>query len=120
MAALERLCELFPPGWLLPPNAGEIFASKELCNSRLRAFALTKGFDIVRNGGGTAANPAWRFRCYCHGLATRNQRKLEDQVEKNEERKITSKRQRAHTHVHQLDCQWAALCSFKESGKRLS
>ena len=92
VAALERLVNSFPPGWLLPPNTGEIFASKELCNSRLRAFALAEGFDIVRNGGGTIANPAWRFRCYHHRTATRNHRKLEDRVEKNTEGKITSKR----------------------------
>jgi hypothetical protein len=120
VAALERLVNSFPPGWLLPPNTGKIFASKELCNNRLRAFALAEGFDIVRNGGGTIANPAWRFRCYHHGTATRNHRKLEDRVEKNTEGKITSKRQRAHTHVHQLDCPWAALCSFKSVGKQRS
>ena len=92
VAALKRFVNSFPPGWLLPPNTGEIFASRELYNSRLRAFALAEGFDIVRNGGGTAANPAWRFRCYHHGSAIRNQRKLKDRVEKNEEGEITSKR----------------------------
>ena len=28
VAALERLVNSFLPGWLLPPNTGEIFASK--------------------------------------------------------------------------------------------
>jgi hypothetical protein len=72
VAALERLVNSFSLTWLLPPNTGEIFASKELYNNRLRAFALAKGFNIIRNGGGTAINLAWRFRCYYHGLATRN------------------------------------------------
>ena len=91
VAALERLVNSFPPDWLLQPNMSEIFASKKLCNSRLRAFILAEGFDIVRNGGGTAANLAWRFRCYHHKSATRNQRKLEDRVEKNKEEKIINK-----------------------------
>jgi hypothetical protein len=58
IAAIERLVNCFPPAWLLPPQTGEIFASKEECNRRLRAFALAEGFDIVRNGGGTGGNPA--------------------------------------------------------------
>jgi hypothetical protein len=104
IAAIERLVNSFPLAWLLPSQTGEIFASKEECNRRLRAFALAEGFDIIRNGGGTGGNPAWRFRCFHHGSATRNQRKLEARVKKNNERKITSKRQRGNTNVYQLEC----------------
>jgi len=120
IAAIERLVNSFPSAWLLPPQTGEIFASNEECNRRLRAFALAEGFDIVRNGGGTGANPAWRFRCFHHGSETRNQRKLEARIEKDDKGKITSKRQRGHTNVHQLECPWAALCSFKTVGKQRS
>jgi hypothetical protein len=120
IAAIERLVNSFPPAWLLPPQTGEIFASREECNCRLRASALAEGFDIVRNGGGTAANPTWRFRCFHHGSVTRNQRKLEARIEKDDEGKIISKRQRGHTNVHQLECPWAALCSFKTVGKQRS
>ena len=92
VAALERLVNSFPPAWLLPLNTGEIFASKELCNSKLRTFALAEGFDIICNGGGIAANLAWRFRCYYYKLATHNQYKLKDRVKKNKEGEITNKR----------------------------
>lgn len=58
---------------------------------------LLKGFDIVRQGGGTKANPSWRFSCLFHGERTRNTRKLEDRrIEKDEEGTMTSERQRDH------------------------
>ena len=69
----------------------EIFASKELCNSKLRIFALAEGFDIIRNGGDITANLAWRFWCYYHKSTTYNQRQLENQIKKNKEEKIINK-----------------------------
>lgn len=71
------------------PETGEEFVSLEACNYRLRAFALAEGFDIVRNGRGTAAAPSYRFRCFCHCIR-----------------------------VRQLNCLWQALCSIKSVGKR--
>jgi hypothetical protein len=35
------------------------FDNLEHCNRRLHAWAFVEGFDIVRNGGGTAANPSY-------------------------------------------------------------
>lgn len=118
VAALERLVNSYPSEWLLAPQTDEIFDNLEHCNRRLRAFALAEGFDIVRNGGGTGAAPAYRFLCYYHGTHTKNNRKLEARVEKDKEGKITSKRQRQATNVRQLDCPWSALCSYKSVGKR--
>ena len=69
IAAIERLINSFSPAWLLPPRTGEIFASKEEGNRRLSAFALAEGFDVVRSGGDTGANPAWRFGVFHHGSA---------------------------------------------------
>ena len=39
-------------------------------------------------------------------------------MERDEEGKIVSKRQREATSVRQLQCPWSALCSFKDIGKR--
>ena len=117
-ATVERIANLIPPEWLLPPRTGDVFDNLEHCNRRMRAWAFTQGFDIVRNGGGTKANPSYRFRCLYHGNTTRNQRKLEDHVERDEEGRITSRRQKEATNVRQLQCEWSALCSFKDIGKR--
>jgi hypothetical protein len=68
IAAVERIANSFPVPWLLAPRTGDIFDNLEHCNRRLRAWAFVKGFDIVRNGGGTAANPSYRFRCIFHGI----------------------------------------------------
>ena len=83
-----------PPSYLLPPCSGERYQGLEDCNRRLRGYALAEGFDIVRQGGGTKANPSYRFKCLFHGSNTQNHRKLEDRVEKDSEGQITSKRRR--------------------------
>jgi hypothetical protein len=44
IAAIKHLVNTFPPAWLLPPQTGEIFGSKEERNRRLRAFALAEDF----------------------------------------------------------------------------
>jgi hypothetical protein len=117
-AAVERIVNAFPASYLLPPCSGELFDSLDACNRRLRGYALAEGFDIVRKGGGTKANPSYRFRCIHHGVETRNDRKLEDCVERDSEGKISSKRKKESTNVRQLECLWSALCSFKSIGKR--
>ena len=117
-AAVERIANSFPVPWLLAPRTGEVFDNLEHCNRRLRAWAFVEGYDIVRNGGGTAANPSYRLKCIFHGVATRNSRKLEDHVERDEEGRIISKPQREATSARQLQCPWSALCSFKDIGKR--
>ena len=117
-AAVERMVNALPVAWLLPPQSGEVFDNLGHCNERLRGYALAEGRDIVRNGGGTKLNPSHRFRCIFHGEKTQNNRKLEDRVEYDNEGKITSKRQRGATNVRQLQCPWAALCSYKDIGKR--
>ena len=45
--AFERLVSTTPEAWLLAPNSGEIFESKEMCKKRLQAFALSQGFAVV-------------------------------------------------------------------------
>ena len=61
--AVERIVNLLPPAWLLPPQSGEIFSSLDHSNRRLRGYAFAEGFKIVRQGGGTKVNPSWRFLC---------------------------------------------------------
>ena len=78
-------------------------ADSERC---LRGYCLTEGFDIARTGGGTKKAPGARFQCSYHGKAIKNWRKLEDNVEKDEEGNITNKRQREGTIISQLDCHW--------------
>ena len=78
--------------WLLAPRTCKAFDDLEHCNRCLRAWAIVEGFDIVRNGGGTTANPSCRFRHIFHGIATKNNRKLEDRVERDEKGRIVSKR----------------------------
>ena len=92
---VERVVNKFPSAWLLPPESGEVFDSLDHCERRMRSFSFAEGFDIVRKGGGTKANPSWRFRCLFHGEETRNDRKLEDKVERDEHGTITSTRHSA-------------------------
>jgi hypothetical protein len=101
-AAVEHIVNALHPDWLQPPQTGELFDGLEHCNRRLRGYALAEGFDIVRKGGGTKTNPSWRFRCLFYGEKTRNDRKLETRVKKDENGAIISKRQRENTNVHQL------------------
>ena len=103
IAVIERLVNSFPPEWLLLPQSGEILENLEYCNRRLRAFALTTGFDIIRKGGGAKALPSWRFFCFYHSTITRNDRKLKARMEVDEEGNITSRHQRDTTNVQQLD-----------------
>jgi MULE transposase domain len=91
-AVIERMVNAFPPEWLLPPYTGEIFNSLEYYNRRLKAFSLAEGFDIVRKGGGTRANPSYRFSYYYHGKKTRNDRNLEESIKYDEKSKISSNR----------------------------
>jgi hypothetical protein len=45
---IERIINAFPVAWLLPPQSGELFIDLDHCNRRLRGYAFTEGFDIVR------------------------------------------------------------------------
>jgi hypothetical protein len=91
-AAVERAVNLLPLHWLLHPQTGEVFDSLDHCNRRLRGYALAKGFNIVHKEGGSKGNPSWQFRCVYYGERTRNDRKLEDRVERDKKGNITSKR----------------------------
>jgi len=116
--ALERAVNALPPAWLLPPQTGEIFDSIPDAERRLRGYSLAEGFDIAQTGGGTRKAPGAHFECGYHGTTTRNWRKLEDHIEKDEKGNITSRRQREGTIVGQLDCHWSVRVTYKDIGKR--
>jgi hypothetical protein len=117
-AIVERQLASFLPSWRLAPQNGETFDSLEIFEDRIRAWSFCDGFDVVRSGGGRRGAPGVRFQCKHHGTETRNDRNLEERVEKDNKDKITSKRQRNNTLVGQLSCEWAVRCTWKGIGKR--
>ena len=114
----EKAVNALPSSYLLPPVTGEVFASIEACEQRLRGFALAEGLDITHTGGGNKECPGRRWQCVHHGKETRNWRKLEDRIETNEEGKIISRRKRDRTNVGQLTYNWSVRISWKDIGKR--
>jgi hypothetical protein len=110
-AIVERQFASFPSSWRLAPQIGEIFDSLEAFEDRICAWSFCDGFDIVKSGGGQKEAPGICFRCKHHGTETRNDRHLEERVEKDDENNITSKRQRNNTLVSQLSCGWAMRCT---------
>ena len=118
---IERFVNERDPAWRLPPaSKGEVFDSFEQCQQRLNVWAMVEGFAIVVRGHGISTIPCKRFRCIHHGEETRNDRELEDDVEKDSEGRIISERQRGATHTKQKECKWYAYCSFKNIGKKTS
>jgi hypothetical protein len=60
------------------------------------------------------ANRIIEFLCTHHSAETRNDRQLEQDVERDPKGKITNRRKRGDTQVNQkLDCKWRCICSFK-------
>lgn len=118
---LERFINDRDPAWrVAPAPKGEIFSSFQQCHGRLNVWAMVEVFAVVITAYGQAANPSGRFACIHHHDQTRNDRELEDQVEKDSEDKIVSKRQRNNTRTKQKGCKWSAYCSYKNTGKRES
>jgi hypothetical protein len=107
--AFERLVSTTSEAWLLAPNSGETFESKEMCKKRLQAFALGQGFAVVV---GKSHSDRIIFHCIHHSPNTRNDRGLEPRVVRDEEGKIVSNRKR-DTYCRKKDCLWMCYCSFK-------
>jgi hypothetical protein len=47
----EKAVNALPSSYHFPPVTGEVFASIEACEQRLRGFALAEGIDIMQTGG---------------------------------------------------------------------
>lgn len=117
---LERAVNAMPAEWHSPPATGEVFPDLVTCLRRIQGFALVEGFCVVKIAGGTKINPGGRFACSFHGSLTRNYRKLEERVLKDDDGHIISQRKREATSVGQSSCPWQVLVSYKNIGKRNS
>jgi len=80
-----------PVEWLLPPQNDEVFDSFDHRFARLQAYALGQGFAIIKGKSWSAA-PQRQYFCIHHGSKTRNDRRLEEVVERDSEGEITSRR----------------------------
>jgi hypothetical protein len=80
---LERAVNTFPPEWLEPHTDDEMFDSVDACLKRLVAYSLSQGFDVVISNS-SRRPPRATFCCTHHGEETRNTRKLESTVERDE------------------------------------
>jgi hypothetical protein len=108
------------PEWLVEPQNKEVFPSLEAFEQRIRAWAFLAGFDVTHEGAGIKASPALRLWCIHHSEETQNTRKLQNHVEKNEQRKIISDRKINYITIVQLKYLWKIRCSWKQLGMRNS
>ena len=82
----------------MKPITGEVFNSIDDCETRLIAYSLVQGFDVVRAHSDKARGTVL-FECVFHGAETRNRRQLEKTVERNNKGEISANRQRNLTAV---------------------
>lgn len=92
----------FPPGWIQKPVDGERFKSHELCLQRLNAYGFFEGCLFVTARQGGQNTPHWYFRCKFHGAKSRNYRKLEDRVTREDDRIVTERKR--DTQIKKRDC----------------
>ena len=91
----------YPIAYLDSPITGEVFSSIDDYHSRLIAYSLSQGFNIVKTHSATRPTPGYTFAYVFHGEETRNTRRLKRTIERNKEGDITSNRQRNLTSVRQ-------------------
>jgi hypothetical protein len=109
----DRAVAGLPTDFLSFPVTGEVFRSKAECKARLQGFALSQGLQPSLANLHKMGRPG-EFLCIHHGTVTHNHRELEDEVEKDSEGKVTSKRQRGNTRMMQkLDCGWRGVVSHR-------
>lgn len=115
---LEKVVNAYPPEWLQTPTTGEIFKDMDEAYSRLIAYSLSQGFDVVKSHSTQKPQPVTTFSCVHHGTETKNWRKLPERVERDEKGEVVSKRKIDLTVVSQTGCPWACRVSYKNIGKR--
>ena len=108
-----RAVRVNPLKWLLPPNTDEVFDSSDASLARLQAFALGQGFAVVTGKVNRQGTPRWQFRCIHRSTKTRNDRQLEQEVQRDLDNKIVSDRKRNGRVQQKRDCQWECLLSYK-------
>jgi hypothetical protein len=98
-STFDRAIAGLPPAFLGFLTTGEVFESTTACKARLQGFSLGQGFTVVVGKSNKGAFV--EFLCIYHSAETRNDRQLEQGVERNPEGKITSRRKRGDTQVNQ-------------------
>jgi hypothetical protein len=94
---VQRVIDRMPPvHWVLPAT-DDIMSDLDTFEAHVRAASFCAGFDVVKEGGGTAAAPTLRLQCIYHGVETQNTRKLEHRVMRDEDSEIMSKRKLDNT-----------------------
>ena len=73
-------------------------------HSRLIAFSLSQGFDVVIAHSTRKPQPVTTFSCIHHGTETKNWRKLPERVEKDEKGQIIGEYKLDLTVVGQTGC----------------
>lgn len=97
------------------PSKREFFNSAKECLRRLQGYALSRGCAVVTT---TSKKGRAQFACIHHGAETKNWRDLEDDVEKDAEDKIVSRRKREATFSNARGCTWEMYWSVRSVGKR--
>jgi hypothetical protein len=116
---LETPVRSFPPSFLLAPVDGEVFENADLCRERLRGWALSQGFAVVRTSGSLKQKqPQFEFRCIHHGPETSDTRKLEKHVERDEEGRTTSRRKQEATNINARSCRYLIILSYRQVERR--
>jgi hypothetical protein len=97
---IEKVVRAFPVGYLKDPRNGEVFESAEACFFRLQGYALAQGFAVVKVSGSLSLKrPRIQYKYVHHSQDIRNFRALEDQVKRDAEGVITSRRKRQNTYI---------------------
>jgi hypothetical protein len=60
---------MLPSHWTLP-TTGVIMPDLDVFESYVRAYSFCAGFDIVKEGGGSAVAPGLRLQCIHYGVKT--------------------------------------------------
>jgi hypothetical protein len=103
---VERAVRALPAGYHEAPQADEVFESAEACLLRLQGYALSQGFAVVKASGSLSSKrPRIQYKCVHYGRETRNFRQLEDHVQRNAKKVITTQRKRENTLILKKDCQ---------------
>ena len=76
--ALETAVARVPTAWLIPPQDGELFDRPDEAFARLQGYTLGAGFAVVK---GPTMSICKIYQCIHYSRATRNNRKLSNQVE---------------------------------------
>jgi hypothetical protein len=60
-ALVQRVIDSMPQEHWRLPATGDLMANLEAFEAHIRAFAFCAGFDVVREGGGSATAPGLRL-----------------------------------------------------------